>query len=171
VTRRDAYEAAAQVLQRYGIYEIPVPVEQIALNEGVQLVRQRFEGDQSGFMYRHDGHKIIGINSTHSRRRQRFTIAHEIGHLELHQQDLIVDRAINYRDRTSALGIDQAEIDANAFAASLLMPADLVLQAVKSATGDPSLTTRERLVSHLAQLFDVSAEAMSYRLINLGIYS
>jgi Zn-dependent peptidase ImmA (M78 family) len=171
VTRHDAQEAAGQFLQRYGVSEVPVPVEQLALYEGAQLVRQRFEGDQSGFMYRHDGHKIIGINSSHSRRRQRFTIAHELGHLMLHQQDLIVDRALNHRNRISTLGVDPAEMEANAFAAALIMPADLVLQYVNNAANNPALATRERLVSYLAQEFDVSAEAMSYRLINLGIYS
>ncbi|GAA1625224.1 ImmA/IrrE family metallo-endopeptidase [Catellatospora bangladeshensis] len=172
MSRLEAENAASQLLNKYGIDRLPVPVEEIAMWEGAQVVRQRFEGEQSGFMYREGRERIIGINTSSGRRRQRFTIAHEIGHMTLHLQDpLVVDREVNWRDENSSLAVDPKEIDANAFAAALLMPQDLVVREVRLAAQRSDLSGRDRIISYLAQIFDVSTSAMSYRLINLGIYS
>jgi Zn-dependent peptidase ImmA (M78 family) len=169
--RADAEVAAADLLKRYGIAAVPVPVEQVARGEGAQVVRQRFEGSQSGFVYRIGDRTIIGVNSATSARRQRFTIAHELGHMLLHQDDaLMVDNAVQFRDERSSLAIDPEEIEANTFAAALLMPAEQVLAHVKAALA-AGISSREKLIGRLAQTFDVSAEAMGYRLVNLGILS
>src|SRR3954470_4270018 len=71
------------------------------------------------------GRYIIGINSSHPETRKRFTIAHEMGHLVLHQLDQVhVDKQflVKLRDDISSQAIDPHEIEANAFAAALLMP-------------------------------------------------
>ncbi len=63
---------------------------------------------------------------------------------------------------------DREEIQANAFAAALLMPERLVLEAVsRLLTADHY--TPETLTVLLAKEFEVSEAAMGYRLINLGI--
>lgn len=165
-------DAAAELLKRHQVGDvIPVPVDYLAEATGATVVRHRFEGDQSGFVYRDGARIIIGVNSATSRRRQRFTIGHELGHMHLHQSDnpLLVDQAVQVhrRDHRSSLAVDPLEIEANAFAAAVLMPSDQVLQHVNDARELP----RERLVLRLAQTFDVSTEAMSYRLINLGVLS
>jgi hypothetical protein len=59
---------------------------------------------------------------------------------------------------TSNQEIRQREIEANAFAAELLMPAPLVEQAVERYGKD---------VAALAELFDVSRQAMQFRLEKL----
>ena len=172
MNRQGAEAVAVELLTKYNIVQLPVPVEEIATLEGARVVRQRFEGEQSGFMYREGVERIIGINTNSGRRRQRFTIAHEIGHMTLHLQDpLVVDREVNWRDGTSSLAVDPKEIEANAFAAALLMPQEMVVREVRSASQRSDLSGRDRLISYLAQVFDVSTSAMSYRLINLGIYS
>lgn len=174
MTRRDAEAAAEQMLKRHHVKEVPVPVDWLAEAEGAFVVRQRFDGDQSGFVYRDGNQNIIGINSATSPRRQRFTLAHECGHMLLHQKNdgaIMVDREINFRNRTSSLAIDPVEIEANAFAAALLMPEDLIELHVEDVLRQPDVTSRERLIINLARRFDVSTEAMGYRLINLGIYS
>ena len=150
MNRHGAEAVAVELLTKYNIVQLPVPVEEIATLEGARVVRQRFEGEQSGFMYREGLERIIGINTTSGRRRQRFTIAHEIGHMTLHLQDpLVVDREVNWRDENSSL----------------------VVREVRSASQRSDLSGRDRIISYLAQVFDVSSSAMSYRLINLGIYS
>jgi Zn-dependent peptidase ImmA (M78 family) len=61
--------------------------------------------------------------------RQRFTIGHELGHLTLHHgHDLILERLVrlNFRDATSSTANDEEEIEANHFAAELLMPHDFL---------------------------------------------
>ena len=61
--------------------------------------------------------------------RQRFTIAHELGHRALHPgRELILDVPVrvNLRDKTSSMASDIEEIEANAFAATLLMPEQMI---------------------------------------------
>ncbi|MGH7510941.1 MAG: ImmA/IrrE family metallo-endopeptidase [Gemmatimonadales bacterium] len=164
-------ERAEELLRKHDISEPPVPVELIAQREGMRIGKHRFDGHESGFALR-DGHTlIIGVNSLHSSRRQRFTIAHEIGHLKMHEgRQLTLDSSvrINSRDNVSSLATDREEIQANAFAAALLMPTAMVFESVKReiAQGDIG---RDSLIAKLAREFDVSTEAMGYRLINLGI--
>jgi Zn-dependent peptidase ImmA (M78 family) len=169
---------AQELLKKYEIHKPPVPVEDIAKGEGAIIVRQHFEGSESGFTLRNDNdhQAIIGVNTRTSRRRQRFTIAHEIGHLKLGVgKALIVDHSvrIDMRNDVSSIGTDAEEIAANAFGAALLMPHDLVIDHVKRFAAEITRTggglTREQLITELAREFDVSTEAMGFRLINLGI--
>jgi Zn-dependent peptidase ImmA (M78 family) len=151
----------------------PVPVDEIAQNERITIARSSADASESGFLLRDGDVVIIGLNSRNTRRRQRFTIAHELGHWLLHEgRPIIVDHAvrINKRDQVSSAATDQEEIDANAFAAALLMPQEQVHASVQRELrmGVPS---RDELTQKLANEFDVSHEAMSIRLINLGIYT
>ena len=75
------------MLARMGIAEAPVPVEQIARRLGAQVTYEGFDGDISGMLFRDEGRAVIGVNSRHAPTRQRFTVAHEIGHLEMHMPD------------------------------------------------------------------------------------
>lgn len=167
----DPVQAAQSLLRKHAVDTFPVPIEFIARVEGVIITRKAFDGTQSGFALRDGQTRIIGVNSATSPRRQRFTIAHEMGHLDLHEgKPLIVDHAmrIDWRDDVSSLGTNEEEIEANAFAAEILMPAQMIRSQVVSYARDGNIT-RDRLIVKLARDFDVSAEAMGYRLINLGI--
>ncbi|MFF5006963.1 ImmA/IrrE family metallo-endopeptidase [Streptomyces phaeochromogenes] len=164
-------KAAQTLLEKHSVEVFPVPIESIARAEGVIITRKAFDGTQSGFALRDGQIRIIGVNSATSPRRQRFTIAHEMGHLDLHQgKPLIVDHAmrIDWRNDVSSLGTNEQEVEANAFAAEMLMPARMIRSQVTSHVRDGNVT-RDRLIVKLAREFDVSAEAMGYRLINLGI--
>ena len=139
---------------------------------GVAIIRQSTDDAQSGFLYRDGANRIIGVNSATSPTRQRFTIVHELGHLHLHKfEGLVVDHQIDNRNVRASLGIDTREIEANTFAAALLMPRDRVFEQVQTLLERPDIARRERLILALAKVFEVSSEAMGYRLINLGIYS
>ena len=172
--RRAADRSALELLERHGIVQPPVPVEQLARDEGIQVVRTQAAGTESGFILRDSKRTVIGINSRNSRKRQRFTIAHELGHWQLHHdgRPLIVDHTIriNKRDEVSSAATDHEEIQANAFAAALLMPDEMVQAAVKREVA-LGIGSRDDLVQTLADEFDVSGEAMGFRLINLGIFS
>lgn len=172
-----AEEKAYRLLKEYGVEGAPVPVADIARGEGAKIAWHRFEGPESGFTLRESHLTVIGVNTLTSRRRQRFTIAHELGHFLLHEgKPLIVDhsiRQVNLRDETSSMGTDTEEIEANRFAAALLMPRELIfrhlkdhLEIIERRRASPS---REDLITQLAREFDVSIEAMGYRLINLGV--
>lgn len=171
-----AFSSAYDLLKKYSIDKPPVNVEDIAERLGVVIARHHFAGSESGFALRDDQRCIIGVNTRTSRKRQRFTIAHEIGHLTLHEgTPLIVDHniRIDRRNEVSSIGTDSQEIEANAFGAALLMPHTFVIDHVKEfvarmdeSGGDFS---RDRFIAELARDFDVSTEAMGFRLINLGI--
>jgi Zn-dependent peptidase ImmA (M78 family) len=105
-----------------------VPVERIAKAEGISLVLKDVEGDISGFLLRRDdGSPVIGVNSHHPPVRQRFTVAHELGHYLLGDEDsLHIDRELRLRSNLSSQGVDSDEIEANLFAAELLMPGFLL---------------------------------------------
>lgn len=172
---RRAEQAAGRLLAEAGEVSPPVNVERLATHLGVVVSRSAFkDGDVSGMLVRQDGRSpVIGVNDVHSDHRQRFTIAHELGHFLLHPgREVVLDRPVrvNLRDKTSSAATDREEIEANAFAASLLMPSDLVrseLQRLSAAVRqDP-----ERCTTALAAIFDVSDSAMGFRLINLGLVS
>lgn len=166
---------ARKLLTKYAVTSAPVPVDQIAVREGAQIARLHFDGPESGFILRDGKRTIIGVNTRTSMRRQRFTIAHEIGHSVLHEGKLIVDHAVrvNWRDEVSSQATDRQEIAANAFAAELLMPSDLVFNHLadyaESVRSNNESIARDELIAQLARTFNVSIEAMGYRLINLGI--
>lgn len=171
--RDTARDAARQLVRQFGINEPPIHIEEIAHAQGAEIVRHRFEGPESGFALRDGRRWIIGLNIQTSRRRQRFTIAHELGHLLLHEgRPLTVDQAVlrvDLRNDVSSMATDLQEIQANTFAAALLMPEKIVLDYATNLVRANGDITRDTLISELARTFDVSAEAMGYRLINLGI--
>lgn len=135
---------------------------------GAQVVTKALASETSGMLVRTDGLIVIGVNSNHAEVRRRFSIAHELGHLSLHPgRPLLLHETVrvNFRDATSSMATDVEEIEANAFAAELLMPEPFVRQEVERSCE----VRRTELVKQLAQTFAVSRPAMEIRLVNLGI--
>lgn len=168
---RQIAKEASTLLDRHGIIAPPIPVEQIAVAEGIKVTRSAAEWSESGFLLRDGESVIIGINSRNSPKRQRFTIAHELGHWRLHDQRLIVDQSVMVyrRDDVSSQATSTQEIEANGFAANLLMPASMVRDIAQQI--QVYAVSREDFITTMARKFDVSIEAMGHRLINLGVLS
>src|SRR6266540_6445028 len=108
---KNPYELAEKVLERFSIKSPPTPVERIAKALGAHVRFAPFDNELSGMVYVKGGLPIIGVNALHHPNRQRFTIAHELGHLELHR-DMItaavhVDKEFPalMRDANSATGM------------------------------------------------------------------
>ena len=168
-----ARRSARQLLEAAGISEPPVPLEQLAKRCRATIRYEPFDGNLSGMVHRRgDGTSVVGVNSAHSQTRQRFTIAHELGHLVLHDDDdLHIDekKPLARRDELSSKAIDPREIEANQFAAELLMPEQLVREGVGALVESDSTITVERAIQSLAKTFRVSELAMTHRLTNLHI--
>lgn len=145
----------------------PVDVDRIARHLGIEVVDEDFpEDDQiSGVLLHRNAGPVILVNSKHRPGRRRFTIAHEIGHHQLQGDDLHVDKA-RYRDARAASGEVPSEIEANAFAADLLMPAQMIQTSV--GKDRRVMMVDEDLVEALANQFKVSRLAMTWRLTALG---
>ena len=159
-----------QLLEELGVHDPPVPVRKVArqCDARIVLVPGEEDKDLSGFLYRGSDHSIIGVNKDHVPVRQRFTIAHEIGHLLLHEHDQVhVDRRFRVRLRSdiSSQGTDRDEMEANRFAAELLMPLKMLQADVQSLEFD--LTDDDALWA-LAKRYGVSTQAMTYRLNTFG---
>jgi Zn-dependent peptidase ImmA (M78 family) len=169
--REDVRQRAVNLLAESGVLGAPVPVEQIAVANGIQIIRSAAEWSESGFLLRDNGRVIIGINARNSPSRQRFTIAHELGHWLMHDgKPLIVDQSvmINKRDDVSSQATDLQEVQANQFVADLLMPKEYVMDELRQQMSS-DIGSREELITLLARRFDVSNDAMNWRLINLGV--
>lgn len=118
------------------------------------------EKDGNGF--------VIYLDSSKSSKRQRFSIAHELGHLFLHLKyldqsywsSLSVESSRVYR-----YGHDVEELEANEFAAELLMPYNEFSKIVKdySSNGNINLLL-------LSEQFNTSVDAVKYRGHNLGFW-
>jgi Zn-dependent peptidase ImmA (M78 family) len=162
-----AREAARGVLESFSVKSAPVPVERIVKGRGIVLQYAPLADDLSGMAFIRDGVKIIGVNALHHPNRQRFTIAHELAHHELHPEHLSgevhVDKAFRVlmRDDVASQGSDRLEIQANAFAAELLMPHAFLKELVDPAGLD--LDDDARLEA-LARKFRVSTSALRFRL-------
>jgi Zn-dependent peptidase ImmA (M78 family) len=157
-------QMADRLLREHSIITPPVPVDKIAKNLGVKLRYGRL-GEVSGLLVRTNESATIGVNVTQMRVRQRFTIAHELGHLLLHQgiwSHKDEGFLVNFRSAKSSEATNVEEIEANFFAASILIPKQFLDQdnAIRALDSDTA-------VRDLARKYNVSRHAMSLRLANV----
>jgi transcriptional regulator with XRE-family HTH domain len=120
---RDTAEA---LLSAAGVDQIPVRVEELAAGCGVRVLPWEFD-NVDGLVVELDSGPAIAFNKNQAPTRQRFTIAHELGHLLLRHTDRFY---VDFGDELAPgaagehPGYDwRAERAANDFAANLLMPA------------------------------------------------
>lgn len=156
-------QKAKEVIQELKL-SVPISVEEIAKHYHIQI-RKSPSNDFSGLLYRKEDNAFMAINSKESKVRQRFTIAHELGHFILHTNKITF---VDFRDTPEQSNKSPKEREANQFAASLLMPKHLLERDVK-ALNVSSISEHE--VFFLAERYNVSKEAMTYRLLNLNLSS
>ena len=183
-------QMAWKILQDCKITEPWVDVKWIAENRfGIQIEKGSFGDKICGLLINKGGKSIIGVNNnlneTRDRNRIRFTIAHELGHFALnHQRDgVFVDQgnqhfSIFLRNEKSAEGTNQQEIEANAFAAALLMPEQFLREEIHKLIFEKKMQfdlseddPDEKFLSSLSETFRVSRMAMTYRIGNLNLFN
>lgn len=110
-----------------------------------------------------DTFAVIFINRQHPAERRLFSLAHELAHLLFHlgsHTQTIVSIIASNRDA--------AEKEANAFAAELLMPNsqfEILLQKLGEKI------RRNETLDNLAHYFNVSRDAIFYRLAERGVFA
>ena len=137
----------------------PVDVLEAARRLGVQVFSAKLADKVSGVLLRDPSYGsksgfVIFVDSDEPSYRQRFTAAHELGHFVLHRDAVGERNEDNYLLRSENMS-NQQEVEANRFAAVLLMPMDLIEQEMEQGNST---------VSGLANTFGVSPTAMSIRL-------
>lgn len=175
MTIRDQLSApskhASRLIRELKISTAPIPVERIAKHLKALVRYSPFDDEISGMVFVKEGIPVIGVNALHHPNRQRFTIAHEIGHLVLHREHVTahvhVDKQyrVLMRNTRSSKGTDLIEIEANQFAAELLMPHEMLHGALEDLID----LDDEESIESLARKFKVSKQAMSHRLSGLSM--
>lgn len=153
---------------------IPVPVVAIAKDLGITIFETfDFSASESGSIRKEKAEYIIYLNGLDIPTRKRFTIAHEIGHFLLHRdyldqgheavtnikQPVVLNRAS--RPKVVTAEDKKREIEANKFAAELLMPKEAFEAAFEEANN----------LEELANTFNVSPSAAAVRAENLLGYT
>ena len=161
---------ARHLLAKAGARTAPVPLEQVANCLGIKIELADLGEDCSAVLVRNGNRAVIGVNWEHHSNRRRFSIAHEIAHFLLHDGDTYIDKGyrVHFRDLESGSGTKLEEMEANEFAAALLMPASWVKDAFEQQPFD---LTEDDSLKILAKKFKVSTQAMTYRLMNLQLTS
>jgi Zn-dependent peptidase ImmA (M78 family) len=154
-----------KLLRQYNLLIPGFNVTRLAEKIGVTVEGKIIDDDVSGLLVIKNEKAYIVYNAKHSKPRKRFTIAHELGHYHLHSKNkpLFVDktREVMYRNTASSTGEYMKEREANAFAAALLMPRCLIENYIKEFDDF-------EMVVAMSKKFNVSTQAMSFRLSNLG---
>jgi Zn-dependent peptidase ImmA (M78 family) len=150
----------------------PVDPIKVAKTIGLHVMSDDLGPDVSGLLIREGDRVLIAVERSDPPNRRNFTIAHEIGHHVLGHQfesgtHVHVDKGnyISQRGPKSSKGVDPKEVEANQFAAALLMPSPLVRAEVQRCSR-PLLDSD---VSALANRFKVSEQAMTIRLTALRL--
>ncbi len=182
VRKKHIRKVVERLLDEHRVLAAPVPVEEIAEKQGATIRQQPTEDSLSGFLFkdRATGKSVIGVNKDHSPTRKRFTVAHELGHLMLHSHEQIhVDKAgygtgyglVKLRSDLSSTGLDSEEIEANFFAAEILMPLRLLEEELAK---QPMLDMLDEAafnsaLKSMSKTFKVSTQALNIRLVQLGL--
>lgn len=147
-------EVARKALVSSDCMNLPVDVKKVAEKFGLVVVEFDFVDSISGVLKK--DRNVIGVNKKHSKVRQRFTIAHELGHFLL-GHDIGKNEDILDDDSEKPM---HKEREANIFASELLMPYELLAGEVKKEKID---------LKKLASIFDVSEQAISIRLLDSNL--
>lgn len=156
-----AADRAESLIAEFGISDPrDIDIEAIAFDAGVQVEYQELSGCEAtlaGFANR----AVATVKRSQYRGRERFSIAHELGHWSLHRGQSFRCRV---DDPGENLASDRAvEKEADTYAAHLLMPSRLFNPAIKQL-GRPGF----RELDELGESFQTSLLATSIRLANIN---
>ena len=154
---------ALQARERFGLDAVsPVPCVLTLVEEQAHLpvAIGALPDDIAGALYRNGAGTLVWVNGKQSLERQRFTIAHELGHACCGHERPAVDTTAKIFGGSG----DPHEVQANAFAAQLLAPRDGVRAMLE---GEPTLED----VVRIAARFGISTIAALYRLKTLNLVS
>lgn len=161
---------AVELLKQNNLFRQPIDVDAVAAAQQISVSCQALDNGFSAFLLIKDGKATAFVNGDHHPNRRRFSLAHEIGHFILHHKSnksdhLFLDKSLSLYTRKDHHS-DKKEREANEFAASLLMPKELLEKYI--AKNELNIED-EFDISRLALAFGVSEQALQIRLNNLGL--
>jgi Zn-dependent peptidase ImmA (M78 family) len=156
----DTPEKLVRFAELRGLSIIPLDVEGVAREFDIRIGYVSMEEDMSGTLEKDERSNTwsISINKNHHPNRQRYSIAHELGHFCLHKHlSHFFEDNIFFRGGESS---SKEEWQANEFASAILMPEQSLREKVRSGT---------RSIEDLAKEFEVSTLALRIRAKSLGM--
>ena len=153
----DLEKIAEIVIKEFGCGD-DVDVIQLANQLGFEVYQTDFADNIAGKVERNSTNSRIFVNRSDIPARKRFTVAHEIGHIILHND---ISKDIDFVDYRNNGKYDQREFEADNFAAALLMPRE------KSK----KVWNEYHDIDDFAVVMGVSKRAAAIRLTNLGLIS
>lgn len=164
--RKHAAQLKAQdILKKANQLRPPINLPAVSVFLGIHVEEKDLEDSLSGLSFIDSDKRFVVINSNHAPNRKRFTWAHEIAHHVMHvpmlRGGVHVDKRILRRDELAASGTNLIEIEANNFAAELLMPT----QWIEQLAGPNFDLGDDEAIEELAQTFQVSSAALYYRIL------
>ncbi len=132
-------------------------------NDDLTIVFYPMSDRVSGICIRDGKNKIIGVNSTSTHGRQRFTIAHELYHLYFHED---FESIVCFTDLE--MSKSPREKEADMFASYFLAPYEALAYFIRRQLGKEKQELDIEDVVRIEQHFGMSRQAMLWRLINDG---
>lgn len=160
-------EAAAKMLRQFaGAEKMPTDIEKIVSYLGGKIIPTGWSPVEAKVFKKGNAFEIQLAAKGVSPKRERFSIAHELGHIILHSGFLNPEEweTVPEGEGFYRLGTGRMEYEANDFAAALLMPADIFTDDFFNCTADGYVD-----IEKLASIFDVSIEAAKTRGRWLGL--
>ncbi len=148
------------LLDDYKVFEGYTKVVKLAQALGINVLLTTFKDEHVAGMLKFENDEVnLYVNENQTANRQRFTIAHELGHYILHR-DFVQSHKISVFYRKDFYNyFDKIEEQANKFAATLLMPERPVR----------GLWEIYHSIEVLATILKVSEQAMRIRLMKLEV--
>lgn len=195
VSHQEIQQSAQKLLERIDYQSGPVDVVKICSILSIDLVftEQLIEGaDGKLILGSANFHqKSIAINAHADKRRERFTICHEIGHFWLRHDRYLLSETIVESDLLIGIGTDsifnceRLEFQANAFGSELLLPEEMFRAKINEYRIDLdikdrghgyifvddqacNISTYYQLLSNLSSEFEVSKQAIEIKLKKMG---
>jgi len=161
-----ARQMAKKVLKDYKITEVPTDLLRIFQDLGLKYIELNDPKDIDGAIIEIDNIPSIAVlNKAKPIQRQRFTLAHELGHMFLKHKERDIYDPESEREKNeeelSHYKKPPKEAEADVFASELLMPFDQIKKHQNNIDD----------INKLCEIFQVSKQAMTLALMNYWRYS
>lgn len=160
---------AQKLLDEIGFDEITdIPMDIFVSSLGATLIEEPLK-NSDGIIVRGKKKTLIKVNSEISySEKKRFTIAHEIGHLLLHDKLEVHNETSNtlnwFNNAEQQMQRGIQEWEANDFAAELLMPEKIFREEAKGKIFGPEV------LKHLSERFRTTLTSTLFRYLDLNMH-
>lgn len=162
ITKTRGPLAAKNLLECCGLNEVlEISLEDLIFGRNAVVKESPIKGAEGRIIFRGDEAVITVNSSIKILGKKRFVLAHELGHYEMHK-DLLTIHADDHKSLSDWYRNGRHEIEANQFAAELLMPEDLFINESEGEKFNLDL------IEYLADRFQTTKTSTLIRYSKLG---